>query len=82
MPATTIEVTVWILVSENGDAIATHDKDSLGALWAESIDAIDTDNPIGFRRVRATIRVEIPMVLVVEAVAVDVAEPDPPAAAA
>jgi len=82
MPTTTIEVTVWILVSENGDAIATHDEGKLGALWAETVDPIDTDNPIGFRRVRATIRVEIPMVLVVEAVAVDVAEPDPPAAAA
>ena len=41
MAAELVEVTVWILVDENGDYVATDDVDSLAERYDEVIDGAD-----------------------------------------
>jgi len=59
-----VTATVWILVDENGDYVASHDEAKVGEVYDEQIqDRSGLDNPIGFRRVKVSVRVPIPAVI-------------------
>ncbi len=63
-----VTATVWILVDECGDYVASHDEAKVGEVYDEMIqDRAGLESPIGFRRVKVTVRVPIPAVIEVEA---------------
>jgi hypothetical protein len=73
MPATTetVDVTVWILVDQDGDYVCTLDRDDLGTLYGEVFTELTSE--ITTRYVKVT--VQVPKPRPVELTATIAAEP-------
>ena len=66
-----VDVEVFVMVDQDGDAVASTDKDNLADLWADNIG----DVPPGSRVVRIALKIPRPKVTTVAATLPELPEP-------